>query len=147
MTNQSSVRSNSLIPQRYFHALTGFNSCLFYAFLLQVVILGSWFFPLILNIPKFLTLNVKENACVPITEEWAQKTLFLLWSTTVVAAMVLMAGLYCRIIYTLWFKRDPENQLTFQQRVSINKLKWTFFHRFTDDNYWRIQMNVHGWKF
>ena len=58
-----------------------------------------------------------------ITEEWAEKTLFSLWSAIVVAAMVLMAGLYCRIIYTLWFKRDPENQLTFQQRVSINKLK------------------------
>ena len=57
---------------------------------------------------------------MPINEEWSQKALFLLWSTLLVAAMVLMAGLYCRIIYTLWFKRDPENQLTFQQRVSIN---------------------------
>ena len=70
-----------------------------------------------------------------ITEEWAHKAIFLLWSATVVAAMVLMAGLYCRIIYTLWFKRNPENQLTFQQLVSINKLKSTFLHRITDNNY------------
>ena len=54
-------------------------------------------------------------------EEWLQKAETLLWSVIVVAAMVLMAGLYSRIVYTLWIKRDPENQLTFQQRVSIKQ--------------------------
>ena len=73
---------------------------------------------------KLLRLNVKDNACVSRqVNKWLGKASLVLWSTIVVAAMVLMAGLYCRIIYTLWFKRDPENQLTFQQRVSINKLK------------------------
>ena len=54
-------------------------------------------------------------------EEWLQKASFLLWLAFVVAAIVLMAGLYSRIVYALWFKRDPENQLAFPQRVSINK--------------------------
>ena len=54
-------------------------------------------------------------------EEWLLKAFILLWTAIVVAAMALMAGLYSRIVYTLWFKRVPENQLTFQQRVSINK--------------------------
>ena len=67
-----------------------------------------------------MALNVKDNACVGMDEEYLRKATFLLWSAIVVAAMVLMAGLYSRIVYALWFKRGPENQLTFQQRVSIN---------------------------
>jgi len=54
-------------------------------------------------------------------EEWMPKAYFLYWSTTIVAiAMAIMTGLYSRIVYTLWFKRDHDNQLTFQQRVSID---------------------------
>ena len=76
---------------------------------------------MIVEIPMFLALNVKDSAYVWINEGWLLKTCFLFRSAIVVATMVLMAGLYCRIIYTLWFKRNPENQLTFQQRVSIKK--------------------------
>ena len=94
---------------------------LFYTFLFQVIIPGSWIFSLLLTIPLSLALNLKDNTCVTRNEGWQFKTGCLLGSTIVVAAMVLMAGLYCRIIYTLWFKSDHENQLTFQQRVSINK--------------------------
>ena len=97
------------------------NGSLFYAFLFQVIIPGSWIFALIVEIPLSLALNVKDNACVWMNAGWLLKTFFLFRSAIVVAAMVLMAGLYCRIIYTLWFKRDPENQLTFQQKVNINK--------------------------
>ena len=68
-----------------------------------------------------MLFNVKDNVCMWMDEEWLQKTYLLLWTAIVVAAMVLMAGLYSRIVYALWFKRDPENQLTFQQRVSIDK--------------------------
>ena len=66
-----------------------------------------------------MSTDVKENACVWMDKEW-QKSYVLFWTIIVVAAMVLMAGLYSRIVYALWFKREPENQLTFQQRVSIN---------------------------
>jgi len=86
-----------------------------------VIIPGSWVFALIVVIPKITGLNVKDNACVRMDEEWLQKVEFLLWLAIVVAAMVLMAGLYSRIVYALWFKRDPENQFAFPQRVSINK--------------------------
>ena len=50
-------------------------------------------------------------------EEWITKAYFFPWSATVIVATVLMAGLYSRIVHTLWFKHDPDNQLTFQQRV------------------------------
>ena len=44
----------------------------------------------------------------------------ILWSSTVLLAVVMMAALYSRIVYTLWFKRDvQDNQLAFQQRVSV----------------------------
>ena len=76
---------------------------------------------MIVTIPKFIGLNVKDNACVRMDEEWLERAIFVLWSATLVVAMVLVAGLYSRIVYTLWLKRDPENQLTFQQRVSVKK--------------------------
>ena len=69
-----------------------------------------------------LLFKLKDmNAYVWMDKEWLPKSYILFWTIIVVAAMVLMAGLYSRIVYALWFKREPENQLTFQQRVSINK--------------------------
>ena len=68
-----------------------------------------------------MLLNVKENACVWMDNEWLGKPYIVYWTAIVVVAVVLMAGLYSRIVYTLWLKRDTENILTFQQRVSINK--------------------------
>ena len=90
----------------------------------QVIIIGSWIFSLIFNTPMFLMIKVEGSACVNVWvygEDWIPKAYDLLWSTMVGLAVVLMAGLYSRIVYTLWFKRDPENEITFQQRVSIKK--------------------------
>ena len=62
-----------------------------------------------------------DNACVWVSEQWKLKAFRSSWSAVVVVAMAVMAGLYSRIVYTLWFKRVPDNQPTFQQRVSIKK--------------------------
>ena len=54
-------------------------------------------------------------------EDWMPKAYDILWSCTVLLAVVLMAGLYSTVVYTLWFKRDVhDNQLAFQQRVSVS---------------------------
>jgi len=87
-----------------------------------VIIVGSWIFSFIVVTPSILSVNVKDNACVSMVEEWMSKAYFLLWSAVVVVTVAIMVGLYSRIVYTLWFKRNPDNQLTFQQRVSINTL-------------------------
>ena len=90
----------------------------------QVIIIGSWIFSLIFNTPMFLMIKVEGSACVNVWvygEDWITKAYDLVWSAMVGLAVVLMAGLYSRIVYTLWFKRDPENEITFQQRVSIKK--------------------------
>ena len=42
----------------------------------------------------------------------------LLWSGMVIVGVVMMAGLYSRIVYTLWFKQDYNNQHVFRQSVS-----------------------------
>ena len=72
----------------------------------------------------FLMIKVEGSACVNVWvygEDWIPKAYDLVWSAMVGLAVVLMAGLYSRIVYTLWFKRDPDNEITFQQRVSIKK--------------------------
>ena len=39
----------------------------------------------------------------------------------IVLSIVLMAGLYARVVYTLWFKRDDDfRRLTYQQRVCVS---------------------------
>ena len=73
------------------------------------------------QLPSIMPFNLKDNACLWMDKEWLQKSFVFLWTVIVVAAMVLMTGLYSRIVFALWFTRHPENQLTFQQRVSINK--------------------------
>ena len=70
----------------------------------------------------FLMIKVEGNACKNdwvYGEDWIPKAYDLLWSAIIGLAVVLMAGLYSRIAYTLWFKRDRHNEVTFQQRVSI----------------------------
>jgi len=89
-----------------------------------VIIPGSWIFSLIILTPPLLALNVKDNACVWMFEEWMSKAYSSLWSALVVVAMAIMVGLYSRIVFTLWFKRDAGNQLTFQQRVSIKGVEY-----------------------
>jgi len=37
--------------------------------------------------------------------------------------LIVMTGLYSRVIYTLWFKRNDDNQLAFQQKVGIIEKK------------------------
>ena len=90
-----------------------------------------------MEIPSFLFLILKDNACVWRSEkEWIREAFWLFRLATVSAVIVLMAGLYSRIVYTLWFKNDPGNQLTFQQRVSIKLEQAQYgnsFFRFTED--------------
>lgn len=108
-----------------------------YVSLFQVIILGSWIFSLIINTPMFLMIKVEGNVCVNnwvYGEDWIPKAYDLLWSAMVVVAVALTTGMYSRIVYRLWFKRDRDNELTFQQRVSIKKQDQyvygppTFFH-------------------
>ncbi|XP_078365317.1 QRFP-like peptide receptor isoform X2 [Oculina patagonica] len=83
---------------------------------LKVIVLGSWIFSLVFCMPGFLTRNVEENVCeitwlgsLNIAYHW-------MWFALVVPSLVLMVGFYSRVVHTLWFKRNDDKQLTFQQR-------------------------------
>ena len=93
----------------------------------QVIIPGSWIFSVIFNLPLFLVVEVKDGYCKNVWvygQDWMPKAYDLLWSSLVAVSVAMMAGLYSRIVYTLWFKLVEDNQPAFQQRVStINKTK------------------------
>ena len=69
-----------------------------------------------------MTKNVKGNVC---TDTWPQSWLIkasnLMWFVLVTLSLALMVGFYFRVVYALWFKRNNENSLGHQQRVSVNK--------------------------
>ena len=88
-----------------------------------MIIPGSWIFSLIFNMPLFLVVDEKGKYCTNVLvsgQDWMPKAYHLLWSSLVGVAVALMAGLYSRIVYTLWFKRVEDNQPAFQQRVSTS---------------------------
>ncbi len=71
----------------------------------------------------FLIKDVKRNACLNMWagQEWLGKAYALMCSVVVILALALMVGFYSRVVYTLWVKRDDDNQLDNQQRVSVNE--------------------------
>ncbi|XP_078349122.1 pyroglutamylated RF-amide peptide receptor-like [Oculina patagonica] len=92
---------------------------------LKVIIPGSWLFAIIVNIPLFLIVDIEmeknSNFCVYAwSEEWMGKAHS--WALLVLQTALplsLMAVLYSRVVYTLWFKGNDENQLTSRQRGVI----------------------------
>ncbi len=52
-------------------------------------------------------------------DDWMGKAYSVAWLVVVYFSLLLMVGLYSRTVYTLWFKRNDDNQLTNQQKVSL----------------------------
>ncbi|KAL9957303.1 hypothetical protein ACROYT_G038922 [Oculina patagonica] len=91
---------------------------------LKVIIPGSWIFSLIMCTPTFLVANVNNNFCAYMwPEEWMGEAFTVTWSTMVFLSLVLMVGLYSKAVYTLWFKRNDDDQHTSQQRGIIRVRK------------------------
>ena len=60
------------------------------------------------------------NSCVSIwPEDWMGKTYSVAWFVGVVIPLVVMIGLYSRVVYALWFTGNDGSQLTQQQKVSL----------------------------
>ncbi|XP_078349149.1 pyroglutamylated RF-amide peptide receptor-like [Oculina patagonica] len=88
---------------------------------LKVIISCSWIFGLIVNIPLFLVAYIKKerdrNFCVVIwPEDWMEEAYSWSWLVLAILPLVLMIGLYSRVVYTLWLKRADDSPLTNQQR-------------------------------
>ncbi|KAL9975315.1 hypothetical protein ACROYT_G012468 [Oculina patagonica] len=83
---------------------------------LKVIIIGSWIFPFLFCMPAFLIRNVKRNICEITWIGRLSKAYHWMWFVFVIPSLALMVGFYSRVVYTLWFKRNDDNQLTNQQR-------------------------------
>ena len=93
----------------------------------QVIIFGCWIFAIILNLPLFLVTIFDESAgdC---KWNWPERWMGAAYDTTwlvllAIIPLIIMTGLYSRVVYTLWFKRNDDNELAFQQKVISRKEK------------------------
>lgn len=71
---------------------------------------------MILNFPEFRK-EFDRNSCIYTWSDWMPKAYFITWSGLVVISFTLMAALYSQVVYALWFKRNVDNELTYQQQV------------------------------
>ncbi|XP_027038299.1 pyroglutamylated RF-amide peptide receptor-like [Pocillopora damicornis] len=86
---------------------------------LKVIVITSWVFSIIFNIPKFLvrTFDNQKNHCVQTwPKKWMIKAYSLAWLFLVVVSVGIMIVLYSKVVYTLWCKPNDGNPLNYQQR-------------------------------
>lgn len=92
----------------------------------QVIIPASWMFALIMNIPEFLSLDFDKtlgSCTLAWTEGWMGKAYSMLWFLAFgVLPIPLMVSLYSTVVYNLWFKRNEQNELSYQQKVRAKVL-------------------------
>lgn len=79
---------------------------------------------MILHIREF-GKKIAHNICIYVWSDVMVKTVSVMWHAIVFLSSLLMAGLYSRVVYTLWFKRNDDNELTYQQQVWVNgEIRW-----------------------
>lgn len=110
--------------QRYKWPSCLYTPRLIYTLQIQVIIPSTWIFAFTLNFPVFLVKDIgKEktgNLCVSIwPADWMQRAYSLSWKVVVFLSCAVMAGLYSRVVYMLWFKRNDDNGLEHRQKVNI----------------------------
>ncbi|KAL9957240.1 hypothetical protein ACROYT_G038852 [Oculina patagonica] len=95
---------------------------------LKVIIPGSWVFALMFTLPEFFVRDILKtkdgNLCLLIyPDDWMGKAYSVAWLVVVDLSLLVMVVLYSRVVYTLWFKRDDNNQLTDQQKGVVRVRK------------------------
>ena len=74
-----------------------------------------------MNGPEFLakTYDKKTDYCTQMfPEEWMGKAYSLFWFLMLgIFPVSLMATVYSRVVYSLWFKRDAPNEHSCRQQV------------------------------
>ena len=72
---------------------------------------------MILNFPNFRKESDGNSCKLTWSKEWLKAYRLTYGLAFVVLSSTLIAGLYSRVVYTLWFKRNDDNELTYQQQV------------------------------
>ena len=111
-----------------------------------MIIPCSWIFGVLMYIPWFLALNfVKEmGECRDMwPAKWMGKAYSITWFLFgSFCPISLMAALYIRVVYTLWFKRGEASQ----QQVGNKPLQWqkaNFFFPFV--HFFHIMDTICAW--
>ena len=89
-----------------------------------MIIPASWIFALTMEMPDFLSLDFDRrlSSCtLALSKEWMGKAYSVVWFLVFGGLPIpLMAVLYSAVIYNLWFKRNHQSTLTYQQKVQSN---------------------------
>ncbi|XP_022784180.1 tachykinin-like peptides receptor 86C [Stylophora pistillata] len=88
---------------------------------LRMIVLGSWVFSVIFNIPLFLARTFdkeksSKNCVQSWPEQWMSTTYCLAWLVLVIVAVGIMVVLYSIVVGTLWFKRNENKGINYQQQ-------------------------------
>ena len=87
----------------------------------QIIICGCWIFALALNSPMIsvTTFDDESSDCKwDWPEQWmgaANETTWLVLLACI--PLAIMTGLYSRVVYSLWFKRNDDQELAYRQKV------------------------------
>ncbi|KAL9957231.1 hypothetical protein ACROYT_G038842 [Oculina patagonica] len=95
---------------------------------LKVIIPATWGFALIFDLPILLVDEVVKtksgNSCVELWPEgWMGKAYMVTWLVGTFLPLILMIGLYSRVVCALWFKRNDNGQVTQQQKGVVRVRK------------------------
>ena len=99
--------------------ITVFFLVAYHAF--QIIICGCWIFALALNSPMIsvTTFDDESSDCKwDWPEQWmgaANETTWLVLLACI--PLAIMTGLYSRVVYSLWFKRNDDQELAYRQKV------------------------------
>ena len=79
-----------------------------------------------LNMPLFLvtTFDTSIDDCKwDWPESWMGAAYDITWLVLLaIIPLMVMTGLYSRVVYTLWFKRNGGNELAYRQKVGLIKI-------------------------
>ena len=104
---------------------TIFTPCFFFYISKQVIITCTWILGVIFNIPSFIYRRYNENKkyCINTWPSvWVGKAYSLSWLLLAVLSASLMAVLYFRVAYTMWFKKEEHRrESNLRQRVRWSK--------------------------
>ena len=84
-----------------------------------MVIAGSWILAVILQLREY-GKKVVDNSCVYVWSEEFVNSFSLMWHSFVFVSCIILAGLYSRVVHTLWFRRTDHDEITHHQQVWIN---------------------------
>ncbi|XP_068711437.1 pyroglutamylated RF-amide peptide receptor-like isoform X3 [Montipora foliosa] len=94
---------------------------------LKVLIPCSWIFGVVMCLPGFIVKNFDPNATFCIREypeKWMGKTYTILWCLLLALfPVVIMAVLYFRVVYTLWFHPPEHSAFDNRQQQGVLRLR------------------------